>query len=410
VLAWDVVVPAPGFGLIADTDGDGRQEIVTEFDTYPGPYVLTIYENDGDDSYAESYAGVIPGETNLIQSGEVADDLDGDGRSEILIGGWFDTDDDGFTDQSRVIGFENTGDDTYEIAWNFDFDPEINVQFVMDAGDLDGDGRKELLAGGLQGGPLTSHLHVLEAVGDNALQIVATFTQQNTLEAQSSATVADVDGDGRREIVFATTWSVTIYENTGDDAWHQIWSKAGGGVGPVNYLGLGAGDHDGDGKDEIIFRQNGWYGDTGVWEIDPAYGADADGDGRVDVVDNCPSTTNPGQEDADGDAVGDACDNCMYGPNPEQGPAVFGQEILAASPEQFVWAEPADAVYVRGGLAQVDTYAFDWLEALSLAHGFTDASMPGGGSGFYYLVKPDCSVGSWQSSLGAEPGRDEVLP
>gem|GEM_PF-2283788 len=37
---------------------------------------------------------------------------------------------------------------------------------------------------------------------------------------------------------------------------------------------------------------------------------DADQDGVLDGVDNCPSTANPTQIDTDGDQVGDACDNC----------------------------------------------------------------------------------------------------
>jgi FtsP/CotA-like multicopper oxidase with cupredoxin domain len=62
-------------------------------------------------------------------------------------------------------------------------------------------------------------------------------------------------------------------------------------------------------------------------------GADADGDGVLDAVDNCPADANPGQEDADGDGIGDACDpltdsdgdgvadaadNCPATPNPGQ--------------------------------------------------------------------------------------------
>jgi hypothetical protein len=35
---------------------------------------------------------------------------------------------------------------------------------------------------------------------------------------------------------------------------------------------------------------------------------DADGDGVIDVFDNCPDTANPGQEDATGDGEGDACE------------------------------------------------------------------------------------------------------
>ncbi|MBI4606274.1 MAG: thrombospondin type 3 repeat-containing protein [Planctomycetes bacterium] len=45
---------------------------------------------------------------------------------------------------------------------------------------------------------------------------------------------------------------------------------------------------------------------------------DADQDGKIDPVDNCPSIANPGQEDGDGDGVGNVCDNCPSAANTTQ--------------------------------------------------------------------------------------------
>ncbi|HUU94596.1 MAG TPA: carboxypeptidase regulatory-like domain-containing protein [Phycisphaerae bacterium] len=48
---------------------------------------------------------------------------------------------------------------------------------------------------------------------------------------------------------------------------------------------------------------------------------DADNDGIIDDVDNCPTTANADQADTDGDGIGDACDNCPAVANPDQADA-----------------------------------------------------------------------------------------
>lgn len=49
---------------------------------------------------------------------------------------------------------------------------------------------------------------------------------------------------------------------------------------------------------------------------------DIDSDGVVDVLDNCPSVSNPTQSDIDSDGEGDACDNDDSIPNPTPAPTV----------------------------------------------------------------------------------------
>ncbi len=65
---------------------------------------------------------------------------------------------------------------------------------------------------------------------------------------------------------------------------------------------------------------------------------------------------------------------------------------------------------VKANLANVSTYTVDLVDSIALTDNLTDSSVPASGAGFYYLVRPDCVVGSWQTSLGAEPERDLVLP
>lgn len=415
-LVWEAVNHggSPQGGLIADTDGDGRREIVLSGRKDGGTERFEVHENIGDNAYVQTYY-VVLSTIASTQALEVADDLDGDGRDEILYGLLI-----AEPNVAEIRIFESTGDDAYAVSATLDMtytdgDP-INVEVIVEAGDLDGDGRKEFLAAGRKvigpsGGPAISVLRVFEAVGDNDFQIVATLTRpMPSIWNRTGANVADVDGDGKREIVFGAGQKLSIYRNTGDNMWERVWDLTAcpaNSEGCIKDRSIGAGDHDGDGKEELIFPEDTF---TGIWEIDPAYQADADGDGRVDAVDNCPQAANPGQQDGDGDAVGDACDNCVWAPNPGQGPAVFGQVLLALDEQTFGWGLAAAAGFARGPLAGVSGYAVDLLQTLPQGLQVVDAAVPAAGEGWWYLVKPDCAVGSWQSQLGAEPLRDLMLP
>jgi hypothetical protein len=116
--------------------------------------------------------------------------------------------------------------------------------------------------------------------------------------------------------------------------------------------------------------------------------------------------------DVDADSVLNACDNCPDYANPGQGAVVFGETILATSEDAFSWSTAADVMFVRGALASVSSYVTDDSGFLVGATSLSDATVPAAGTGSYYLVRlaGSCTVGSWQSVLGSEPGRDASLP
>lgn len=391
---------------IADTDRDGSQEIVvggSPLDSTGGALAkaVAVYENVGDNAYSQTFYEELP--VSFLQGFDVLDDVDGDSRDEILN-----------STVGRVYAHESVGDDAYQQVWTRDLiytdGQPVNANALVDGGDLDGDGRKEFLIGGLKtvgagGGGSLSVLFLFEAVADDDVQVVATFTGPIGGQSVTSVNVADVDGDGQREIVIGRGSNVRIYRNTADNTWQEKWS-----TNSAHYDNrmIGAGDHDGDGKSEILFREAD--GTTGIYEINTADAVDTDLDGLVDAIDNCPGESNPGQADLDGDRVGDVCDNCLAVANPLQGPAVFGQSLQATERDTFGWSSALDVLYVRGPLVTVGGYSTDVLLALPQATAFTDTATPLADAGFFYLVRPDCPAGSWQTSPGAEPGRDAALP
>lgn len=239
-------------GPVGDFDGDGADEWLAI-----SPWGIGILEQKGS---TFGCLALQPNGTNL--GGWVLDtavdrfgpvgDLDGDGRDEFLVIG-----------PSGIAVLKLNGSTFSAIAQastgarigEWLLNPDDN--FFWPAADYLGDGRDDLLVTSpwgmgiltLSAGTLTSRAMVANGtrIGEWLL---------NTLDNRF-APVADLDGDGRPELLVVSPWGIGVLDAAGG-SWQNPWlapngTRFGGWLLNTadNYFDVIA-DVDGDGRDEIV--------------------------------------------------------------------------------------------------------------------------------------------------------------
>ena len=239
------------FGIprdIGDGDGDGRVEILGGI----GPNSF-IYEAPTASAFPNT---LVWADTNDFWASRYAD-LDGDGKQEIIG-----------RRGERFQVLENVRDNQYQFVDSLrNFTRGSNITGVphCEIGDFDGDGRQEILLGDYDG-----DLYIYEATGDN--RFTATWSDSLPLsDSIDFIRAGDFDGDGRMDFAAgchsdpaldaehefdARHWLFRIYRSAGDNRFQPIWEQAFFGFqAPKDFdAGVGAGDIDGDGRDELFLN------------------------------------------------------------------------------------------------------------------------------------------------------------
>jgi hypothetical protein len=145
-------------------------------------------------------------------------------------------------------------------------------------------------------------------------------------ENASGVTVARMSHGAGRIVFLGWDWFNAAPLGSQDAGWLSVLDAA---TDEVGLCAQSPTDSDGDGVVDVCDNCPGDFNPSqvdcdldGVGDACDADSVDTDADGVDDACDNCPATTNADQLDGDGDGFGDACDSCVgTGPTDSDGDA-----------------------------------------------------------------------------------------
>ena len=284
---------------VADVDNDGRLDIVA---VNSAGYVCVHEYVSGTSTTSMTFAkqwcrrmSTFDGSTTGADAGAWVEDVDGDGKKEIFS-------------QTEKIG---------HFAYNWDGSTRwAKNGYGGNSGplvaDLEGDGRKEVLFFG-DGG----EVYARDASTGSQKWVFWAGSHVRPASIPVSGNAADLDGDGRKEVVFAARdapWDDTYYHDNHmmvfvlnyngvlKAKWQPSWAH------PLSYTHPILHDLNGDGKRDILLQDWNTIGHKpGNWEqLGPAHVAAFTGTGQqlwMTTLDNTWSNDDLGLADVDGDGA-----------------------------------------------------------------------------------------------------------
>jgi hypothetical protein len=210
--------------VFADLDVDSACEVLLMQSTL---CVVRLYENRGDNSY-DSTATV----RSFVMSFSPAPDLDRDGLPELAVSSF-----------GRVEFYEAAGDDSLRyVARCWLASSSHDVLALASAGDMDRDGRPELVA---LVSDWDADLAIMESPCDDSFELVWSRELGPATWPEGLA-AGDVDGDSVEEFATFDGYGVSLWHCTGNDSYEQLW------WGSPYWAPLTIYDINSDGKAELI--------------------------------------------------------------------------------------------------------------------------------------------------------------
>jgi FG-GAP-like repeat len=387
----------PSGVAIADVNDDGKPDIVVTNSYYSNTVGVLLGNGDGSFQPVVTYdSGGEPWRVAVL-------DLNGDGKLDLVVANA--TSCTGCTDGSKVGVLLGNGDGTFQPVVTYGAGGfGDNATVALAVADANGDGRLDVVVANICGDSACTtkgSVGIMLGNGDGTFQPVATYGSA----AGYSIAVADVNGDGKLDVLVSSGYgiyplplgSVGVMLGNGDGTFQAPTYVSSGGYGPS---AIAVADVDGDGKPDLlvanfcasssngnclptaagsvsILRGNGdgtfqapvTYGSGGYWISDFIAVADVNGDGKPDML----AVNLAGYSSGDG-SIGVLLNNTPF---PDTTPPVI---TLAATPK-VLW--PPNGKMVPVTISGTITDAGSGVNASSAKFAVHDE---------YHLVQPHGTI------------------
>jgi hypothetical protein len=307
----------------------------------------------------------------------------------------------------------NDGSGSFEFAGSYPLAPSQIVYVAdMDVADLNGDGYPDVAGCSDNSGAV----EVLLNDGEGGLLPAAPVDLGH--QFPTAVLTRDVNRDARPDLLVVSCDELRVGLNDGAGGFvlSDVVQLTGACHSITNPTGLASGYLDDDTVIDLIYASrfsdsvrllhglgDGTFTESEILPTDPdpivVAAGDVNGDGSHDVI--------------SGNWVFGSPDTVVVTTNGTCAPLLDQTLKADASGVDFFWSTSLPYLAMRGAFVtaeDVGGFAVD-LQFSGDANVLHDAESPVAGSGFWYLVRPDCIGASWTSAGPAElPGRDLALP